>query len=207
MKDSDGRPDEEVAYECWKNHMARNDSLIVDECQGQYKSTLVCPECGKISITFDPFMYLSLPLPSTVTRTMTVTVFYCDGSGLPMPYTVTVLKNGCCRDLCQVLGTACCLKSDEMLLLAEVVYMDEPSIGLDPASRKCSWNVIKLAKQDRAIILTTHSMEEVEALCDRLGVFVNGNLQCIGNPKEVLAQVICFNQSVFQNKTIKWVCP
>ncbi|XP_058770669.1 ubiquitin carboxyl-terminal hydrolase 9-like [Vicia villosa] len=132
MKDSDSRPDEEVAYECWKNHMARNDSLIVDECQGQYKSTLVCPECGKISITFDPFMYLSLPLPSTVTRTMTVTVFYCDGSGLPMPYTVNVLKHGCCRDLCQALGTACCLKSDEMLLLAEVYehkiyrYLENP---------------------------------------------------------------------------------
>lgn len=56
-------------------------------------------------------------------------------------------------------------------------------------------------------MLSAHSMEEVEALCDRLGVFVNGNLQCIGNPKEVLAQVICFNQSVFQNETIKWVCP
>lgn len=37
-----------------------------------------------------------------------------------MPYTVTVLKHGCCRDLCQALGAACCLKSDEMLLLAEV---------------------------------------------------------------------------------------
>ncbi|XP_050898059.1 ubiquitin carboxyl-terminal hydrolase 9 [Lathyrus oleraceus] len=133
MKDSDNRPDEEVAYECWKNHMARNDSLIVDECQvSQYKSTLVCPECGKISITFDPFMYLSLPLPSTVTRAMTITVFYCDGSGLPMPYTVNVLKHGCCRDLCQALGTACCLKSDEMLLLAEVYenkiyrYLENP---------------------------------------------------------------------------------
>ncbi|XP_073219980.1 ABC transporter A family member 7-like isoform X2 [Cicer arietinum] len=70
----------------------------------------------------------------------------------------------------------------------KVVYMDEPSTGLDPASRKCLWNVIKLAKQDRAIILTTHSMEEAEALCDRLGVFVNGNLQCIGNPKELKAR-------------------
>ena len=37
-----------------------------------------------------------------------------------MPYTVTVLKHGSCRDLCQALGTACCLKSDEMLLLTEV---------------------------------------------------------------------------------------
>ncbi|XP_027367832.1 ubiquitin carboxyl-terminal hydrolase 10-like isoform X2 [Abrus precatorius] len=137
MKDSDGRPDEEVASECWKNHMARNDSLIVDVCQGQYKSTLVCPVCGKISITFDPFMYLSLPLPSTVTRTMTVTVFNCDGSALPMPYTATVLKHGCCRDLCQALGMACCLKSDEMLLLAEVYehkiyrYLENPLESLN----------------------------------------------------------------------------
>ncbi|XP_022722128.1 ubiquitin carboxyl-terminal hydrolase 9-like isoform X2 [Durio zibethinus] len=117
MKDSDGRPDEEVAAECWKNHKARNDSVIVD---GQYKSTLVCPVCSKISITFDPFMYLSLPLPSTITRTMTVTVFYGDGSCLPMPYAVSVLKNGFCKDLLLALGTACCLKSDESLVLAEV---------------------------------------------------------------------------------------
>ncbi|XP_057416444.1 ABC transporter A family member 7-like [Lotus japonicus] len=66
-----------------------------------------------------------------------------------------------------------------------VVYMDEPSTGLDPASRKSLWNVVKLAKRDRAIILTTHSMEEAEALCDRLGIFVNGSLQCVGNAKEL----------------------
>ncbi|XP_022156560.1 ubiquitin carboxyl-terminal hydrolase 9-like isoform X2 [Momordica charantia] len=119
-KDSDGRPDEEVADECWRYHKARNDSLIVDVCQGQYKSTLVCPLCGKISITFDPFMYLSLPLPSTVTRTVTVTVFYGDGSGLPMPYTVTVQRHGYTKDLTLALAAACCLKSDENLLLAEV---------------------------------------------------------------------------------------
>ncbi|XP_059640812.1 ubiquitin carboxyl-terminal hydrolase 9-like [Cornus florida] len=119
-KDYDGCADEEVADECWRYHKARNDSVIVDVCQGQYKSTLVCPVCEKISITFDPFMYLSLPLPSTVTRTMTITVFYGDGSGLPMPFTVTVLKHGCSKDLIQTLSTACCLKSDECLLLAEV---------------------------------------------------------------------------------------
>lgn len=120
MKDSGGRPDEEVANECWKNHKARNDSLIVDVFQGQYKSTLVCPVCSKVSITFDPFMYLTLPLPSTVTRTMTVTVFYANGSGLPMPFTVTLMKHGCCKDLILALSTACCLMIDEGLLLAEV---------------------------------------------------------------------------------------
>ncbi|MED6136471.1 Phospholipid-transporting ATPase abca7 [Stylosanthes scabra] len=69
-----------------------------------------------------------------------------------------------------------------------VVYMDEPSTGLDPASRNNLWNVVKHAKRDRAIILTTHSMEEAEVLCDRLGIFVDGSLQCIGNPKELKAR-------------------
>ncbi|PHT47857.1 ABC transporter A family member 7 [Capsicum baccatum] len=70
----------------------------------------------------------------------------------------------------------------------KVVYMDEPSTGLDPASRNNLWNVVKRAKQDRAIILTTHSMEEAEHLCDRLGIFVDGSLQCVGNPKELKAR-------------------
>uniref|UniRef100_A0A7N0U007 ABC transporter domain-containing protein n=2 Tax=Kalanchoe fedtschenkoi TaxID=63787 RepID=A0A7N0U007_KALFE len=70
----------------------------------------------------------------------------------------------------------------------KVVYMDEPSTGLDPASRNNLWNVVKQAKRDRAIILTTHSMEEAEVLCDRLGIFVDGSLQCIGNPKELKAR-------------------
>ncbi|KAL2233147.1 UNVERIFIED_CONTAM: Ubiquitin carboxyl-terminal hydrolase 10 [Sesamum indicum] len=132
-KDYDGRPDEEVADEFWRYHKARNDSIIVDICQGQYKSTLVCPVCNKISITFDPFMYLSLPLPSTTTRSMTATVFYGDGSGLPMPFTVTLPKQGCCKDLNQALGIACCLQDDEYLLLAEVYehriyrYLEIPS--------------------------------------------------------------------------------
>ncbi|XP_010267386.1 PREDICTED: ubiquitin carboxyl-terminal hydrolase 9-like isoform X2 [Nelumbo nucifera] len=132
VKDADGRPDEEFAKECWQNHKARNDSIIVDVCQGQYKSTLVCPVCRKVSVTFDPFMYLSLPLPSTVTRTMTVTVFYGDGRALPIPYTVTLPKHGCYKDLSQALSTACCLKVDESLLLAEVYehqiyrYLEKP---------------------------------------------------------------------------------
>ncbi|ESQ31764.1 hypothetical protein EUTSA_v10003645mg [Eutrema salsugineum] len=67
----------------------------------------------------------------------------------------------------------------------KVVYMDEPSTGLDPASRKNLWTVIQRAKQNTAIILTTHSMEEAEFLCDRLGIFVDGGLKCIGNPKEL----------------------
>ncbi|KAK7290747.1 hypothetical protein RIF29_05392 [Crotalaria pallida] len=119
-QDADGRPDEEVADEYWSNHIARNDSIIVDVCQGQYKSTLVCPVCDKVSVTFDPFMYLSLPLQLTTNRTMAVTVFTCDGTALPSPCTVTVPKQGRCRDLFHALSNACSLKQNERLLLVEI---------------------------------------------------------------------------------------
>ena len=69
-----------------------------------------------------------------------------------------------------------------------VVFLDEPSTGLDPASRATLWDVIKKAKQQRAIVLTTHAMEEAEELCDRLGIFVDGSLRCVGNPKELTSR-------------------
>ncbi|EPS63126.1 ubiquitin carboxyl-terminal hydrolase, partial [Genlisea aurea] len=136
-KDSDGRPDEEVADEYWRNHLARNDSIIVDVCQGQYRSTLVCPICRKVSVTFDPFMYLSLPLPSTSSRTMTLTVVKTHGSGIGLaPFTVTVPKNGKLRDLTSSLSVACGLGEEETLLIAEVYnnriirYLEEPNDAL-----------------------------------------------------------------------------
>ncbi|KAG5517949.1 hypothetical protein PMAC_000404 [Pneumocystis sp. 'macacae'] len=53
----------ETADICWQLHRKRNDSVIVDLFHGLYKSVLVCPSCDQVSITFDPFMDLTLPLP------------------------------------------------------------------------------------------------------------------------------------------------
>ncbi|KAK4683921.1 hypothetical protein P7C73_g6288, partial [Tremellales sp. Uapishka_1] len=58
----------ELGKECWDGYKKRNDSVIVDLFQGQLRSTLVCPECHKESITMDPFMYLTVPLPIAQTR-------------------------------------------------------------------------------------------------------------------------------------------
>ncbi len=63
ITDADGKPDEVASREAWTKHLIRNESVIVDLFHGQYKSTLVCSKCSKISITFDPFMTLSLPIP------------------------------------------------------------------------------------------------------------------------------------------------
>lgn len=62
-----------------------------------------------------------------------------------------------------------------------LVLLDEPSSGMDPVSRRFMWEIIRSAKQDRSIVLTTHSMEECEALCDRVGIMVSGKLRCIGS--------------------------
>ncbi|KAG2312332.1 hypothetical protein Bca52824_023889 [Brassica carinata] len=99
-------------------HHDLNDSVIVNACEGQYKSTLVCPVCGKMSSTFEPFNCLSLQLP--LTRSITVTVFSSDGSHPPMSYNVIVPRRGSCGDLIAALRTACCLSDDESLLLAKV---------------------------------------------------------------------------------------
>ena len=58
-----GTPEHIVAQLSWKYHLLRNQSIIVDMMHAQYKSTLCCPRCNNISVTYDPYMMLSLPIP------------------------------------------------------------------------------------------------------------------------------------------------
>ncbi|KAK7257573.1 hypothetical protein RIF29_31634 [Crotalaria pallida] len=171
VKDDDGRPDEEVADEYWHNHLARNDSIIVDVCQGQYKSTLVCPLCKKVSVTFDPFMYLSLPLPSTAMRTMTLTVVNSciDGIAQLSPYTIYVPKNGRFEDLTRALGTACSVGADETLLVAEVYnnciirFLEDPSDSLSlirDADRLVAYRFMKDNGDSPLVVFMNQRMDE-----------------------------------------------
>uniref|UniRef100_A0AAR2IJC1 P-type phospholipid transporter n=1 Tax=Pygocentrus nattereri TaxID=42514 RepID=A0AAR2IJC1_PYGNA len=62
-----------------------------------------------------------------------------------------------------------------------LVLLDEPTTGMDPHSRRFLWNSIMSVIQDgRAVVLTSHSMEECEALCTRLAIMVNGTFKCLG---------------------------
>ncbi|XP_053156920.1 ubiquitin carboxyl-terminal hydrolase 19 isoform X2 [Hemicordylus capensis] len=89
--DSDGRPDEVVAEEAWQRHKMRNDSFIVDLFQGQYKSKLVCPVCSKVSITFDPFLYLPVPLPQKQ-KVLTIYYFAKEPHKKPVKFLVSISK-------------------------------------------------------------------------------------------------------------------
>ncbi|XAR65461.1 hypothetical protein NMG60_11009599 [Bertholletia excelsa] len=62
----------------------------------------------------------------------------------------------------------------------KLVILDEPTTGMDPIARRHVWDIIEDAKKGRAIILTTHSMEEADILSDRIGIMAKGRLRCIG---------------------------
>lgn len=116
LKDANGRPDSVVAEESWNNHRLRNNSIIVDIFHGLFKSTLVCPECAKVSVTFDPFCYLTLPLPMKKDRTMEVYFVWADPQLKPMQYRVTVPKMGAVADLCAALSNLTKIPAESMVV-------------------------------------------------------------------------------------------
>jgi ABC-2 type transport system ATP-binding protein len=71
-----------------------------------------------------------------------------------------------------------------------VLFLDEPSIGLDPQIRRQMWDMIRKTKiEGRTIILTTHYIEEAEALCDRVGILSRGRLISLDSPQNLKALV------------------
>lgn len=110
------KPDLELAQIAWDNHLLRNDSVIVDLFQGLLKSRLVCPTCDKVSIKFDPFMYLTLPLPMENKRLLYVTVSFLDHQKGPTRYCVKVEKFGKTKDILEALSELCGIDQDKLIL-------------------------------------------------------------------------------------------
>uniref|UniRef100_A0A674G7I5 Ubiquitin carboxyl-terminal hydrolase n=1 Tax=Taeniopygia guttata TaxID=59729 RepID=A0A674G7I5_TAEGU len=150
LKDANGRPDSEVAKEAWENHRLRNDSIIVDIFHGLFKSTLVCPKCSKVSVTFDPFCYLTLPLPLRRDRPMEVTLVYADPQRRPVQYRVVVPVMGAISDLCESLSKLSGVPAENMVVtdvynhrFHKIFQMDE---GLNPIMPKDDIFVYEVCK-------------------------------------------------------------
>jgi ABC-2 type transport system ATP-binding protein len=85
----------------------------------------------------------------------------------------------------QRLAVACALVGDP-----ELLFLDEPTTGLDPQSRLQLWDVVQdFRRTGRSVLLTTHYMEEAERLCDRVGVVDRGKLIALGTPRELIASL------------------
>jgi ABC-2 type transport system ATP-binding protein len=80
---------------------------------------------------------------------------------------------------------ACALLGDP-----ELLFLDEPTTGLDPQARRHLWDLVDELKQaGRTIILTTHYMEEAERLCDRVAIMDHGRIIALGTPQQLIASV------------------
>ena len=72
----------------------------------------------------------------------------------------------------------------------ELLFLDEPTTGLDPQSRRQLWDVIKdLRDRSRTVLLTTHYMDEAERLCDRVAIIDYGKIIALGSPRELIARL------------------
>jgi ABC-2 type transport system ATP-binding protein len=85
----------------------------------------------------------------------------------------------------QRLAMACALVGDP-----ELLFLDEPTTGLDPQARRHLWDLVdRLKKEGRTIILTTHYMEEAERLCDRVAIMDHGRIIALDTPQQLIASV------------------
>ncbi len=85
----------------------------------------------------------------------------------------------------QRLAVACALVSDP-----ELLFLDEPTTGLDPQSRRQLWDVVlDFKSRGRTVLLTTHYMDEAERLCDHVAVVDKGKIIALGTPRELIASL------------------
>ena len=85
----------------------------------------------------------------------------------------------------QRLAVACALVGDP-----ELLFLDEPTTGLDPQSRRQLWAIVEqLRAGGRTVVLTTHYMDEAERLCDRVAIVDHGRVIALGTPRELIASV------------------
>ena len=85
----------------------------------------------------------------------------------------------------QRLALACALVGDP-----ELLFLDEPTTGLDPQSRRQLWTVLEgLKREGRTILLTTHYMDEAERLCDNIAIVDHGTVIALGTPRELIASL------------------
>ena len=67
----------------------------------------------------------------------------------------------------------------------KIIYIDEASAGVDPAARRAMWRAIKSEGKTSAVVITTHAMEEAEALASKLGIMVQGSFKCVGTANHI----------------------
>ena len=156
-------------------------SIETDMSEARYKIGY-CPQFDALSELLTPLEHLKL---------------YARIKGIPrhliVPFATQALENMGLRPYAHVKAGTLSGGNKRKLSVAiatignpPVVFLDEPSAGMDPEARKKMWKVInEIKSKQTSIILTTHSMEEAEALCDRIAIMVGGRIRCLGTSTHI----------------------
>uniref|UniRef100_A0A803SXX1 Ubiquitin carboxyl-terminal hydrolase n=1 Tax=Anolis carolinensis TaxID=28377 RepID=A0A803SXX1_ANOCA len=159
-----------VAKEAWENHRLRNDSIIVDIFHGLFKSTLVCPKCSKVSVTFDPFCYLTLPLPMKKDRTMEVLFVFADPQRKPSQCRVVVPMMGGVTDLCDALSQLSGIPAENMVVtdvynhrFHKIFQMDEGLSNIMPKDNIFVYEISKPAEDGAECVTLSIYFREKKA--------------------------------------------
>ncbi|KRW98659.1 P-loop containing nucleoside triphosphate hydrolase [Pseudocohnilembus persalinus] len=87
----------------------------------------------------------------------------------------------------------------------EIIFLDEPTTAMDPKSKRDVWEIINDLKKNRSIILTSHSMQEVDLLSDRIVILNKGEIKCIGTSLQIKNQFGDLIQDNFQRNKYNWI--
>jgi len=118
--------DEIASKKAWDLHLKRENSRVLDNFMGQVKSRVKCPvsDCGRVSTTFDPFMYLSVPIPGVTDRKMSITFVPIDPNACSKIFDVTLSKDSLFKDVAKRIAEIANVKgipcSSEDITFAEI---------------------------------------------------------------------------------------
>lgn len=92
-----------------------------------------------------------------------------------------------------------------MIAAPKLLFLDEPSTGMDPIARRYLWGLIKeiMKRRQGAMVLTTHYMQEAELVGDKLGILINGRFATIGNMPKLKEKFGEYSVVIYENEGVK----
>jgi len=164
---AENESDTEAADTAWKMHLRREDSRVLENFMGQVKSRLECCEegCDRVSTTFDPFMYLSVPIPGESERTMTVTFVPLDPNKRMQKLTLTIAKTATIAGLLEAMNeelvkTGICSESVPLHDLCAVEIYDKEIFKWHEHEDE----VDGIKDYDKTYVYQLRSLEEVKKI-------------------------------------------
>ena len=118
----------------------------------------------------------SVPLPAAMRRLRLLSIIDGFSLGEVLSQRAKTLSGGWKRRVSIAIG---------MISKPKVLFLDEPTLGLDVLARRELWKIIRSLKGKVTIILTTHYLEEAEALCDKVAIMAKGEVLAAGTPEEL----------------------